>query len=32
MIWINEFKVGFYDDNHETIDVYTITKDFIEIY
>ena len=28
----NDFEVEFFDENHETIDVYTITKDYIEVY
>ena len=28
----NDFEVEFFDENQETIDVYTITKDYIEVY
>lgn len=28
----NDFEVEFFDDNHETIDVYTITSDYLEVY
>ncbi len=28
----NDFEVEFFDDNHETIDVYTITGDYLQIY
>jgi hypothetical protein len=28
----NDFEVEFFDENNETIDVYTITKDYIEVY
>ena len=28
----SDFEVEFFDENHETIDVYTITKDYIEVY
>lgn len=28
----NDFEVEFFDENDETIDVYTISKEFIEVY
>ena len=28
----NDFEVEFFDENHETIDVYTITDDYLEVY
>lgn len=28
----NDFEVEFFDDNHEIIDVYTITGDCLEVY
>ena len=28
----DNFEVEFFDDNHETIDVYTISKDYLEVY
>ena len=28
----SDFEVEFFDENHETIDVYTITKDYIKVY
>ena len=28
----NDFEVEFFDENDETIDVYTISKDYIEVY
>ncbi len=28
----NDFEVEFFDENHETIDVYTITGDYLEVY
>lgn len=28
----NDFKVEFFDENNETIDAYTITKEYLEVY
>lgn len=28
----NDFEVEFFDDNGETIDVYTISKEYLEVY
>lgn len=28
----NDFEVEFFDENHNTIDVYTITRDYLEVY
>lgn len=28
----NDFEVEFFDENDETIDVYTISKEYIEVY
>lgn len=28
----DDFEVEFFNDNHETIDVYTISKDYFEVY
>lgn len=28
----NDFEVEFFDENHETIDVYTITSDYLEVF
>lgn len=28
----NDFEVDFFDDNDETIDVYTISREYLEVY
>ena len=28
----NDFEVEFFDENNETIDVYTISREYLEVY
>lgn len=31
-IYGNDFEVEFFDENNETIDVYTVSRDYLEVY